>query len=57
MNKVILVTNDDGIHAKGILELIAVAKSFGKVLVVAPTQHLTVRQYCTRMPTPAIVAT
>jgi 5'-nucleotidase len=38
MNKVILVTNDDGIHAKGILELIAVAKSFGKVLVVAPNK-------------------
>ena len=38
MNKVILVTNDDGIHAKGISELIAVAKSFGKVLVVAPNK-------------------
>ena len=38
MNKVILVTNDDGIHAKGILELISVAKSFGKVLVVAPNK-------------------
>lgn len=38
MNKVILVTNDDGIHAKGILELLAVAKSFGKVLVVAPNK-------------------
>lgn len=36
MNKLILVTNDDSIHAKGIKELVAVAKLFGKVVVVAP---------------------
>ena len=36
MNKLILVTNDDSIHAKGIKELIAVAKLFGQVVVVAP---------------------
>ena len=35
MNKLILVTNDDSIHAKGIKELIAVAKLFGQVVVVA----------------------
>ena len=34
----ILVTNDDGIHAKGIAELITIAKNFGDVLVVAPDQ-------------------
>lgn len=32
----ILITNDDGIHAKGLAELIAIAKEFGDVLVVAP---------------------
>ncbi len=36
MNKLILVTNDDSIHAKGIKELISVAKTFGDVIVVAP---------------------
>ncbi len=34
----ILVTNDDGINAKGISELISIAKKFGDVLVVAPDQ-------------------
>lgn len=32
----ILVTNDDGISAKGIATLIDVAKQFGEVLVIAP---------------------
>ena len=36
MNKLILVTNDDSIHAKGIKELVAVAKLFGEVVIVAP---------------------
>jgi len=37
MNKpLILVVNDDGIHAPGIHALIAVAKEFGEVVVVAP---------------------
>ena len=34
--KKILVTNDDGIHAKGLSELIGIACEFGEVLVVAP---------------------
>lgn len=38
MNKIILVTNDDGIFAKGIASLVAVASSFGTVLVVAPNK-------------------
>lgn len=33
---IILVTNDDGIYARGILSLIEVMKNFGKVVVVAP---------------------
>ena len=39
MNKpLILVTNDDGIIAKGIASLVSVASSFGTVLVVAPNK-------------------
>ncbi len=36
MNRLILVTNDDGIYAKGLKDLVQVASSFGKVLVLAP---------------------
>ena len=32
----ILVTNDDGIHAKGIHFLATIAKRFGDVVIVAP---------------------
>ena len=38
MNKLILVTNDDSVHAKGIRELVTVAREFGDVLVVAPNK-------------------
>ncbi len=34
--KIILVTNDDGITAPGIAQLVEVAKQYGKVYVVAP---------------------
>ncbi|MBP7507304.1 MAG: 5'/3'-nucleotidase SurE [Prolixibacteraceae bacterium] len=34
--KKILISNDDGINAKGILELIEIGKEFGDVIVVAP---------------------
>ena len=34
--RLILVTNDDGVHAKGINELIKIATLFGNVVVVAP---------------------
>ena len=37
MNKpLILVTNDDGVHAKGIAALIEIVKPFGEVVVMAP---------------------
>jgi 5'-nucleotidase len=36
--KLILVCNDDGIHAPGIEALIETVKPFGKVLVVAPSE-------------------
>ena len=38
MNKLILVTNDDSIYAKGIRELVTVASQFGDILVVAPNK-------------------
>jgi len=38
MNKLILVTNDDSVYAKGIRELVTVAREFGDVLVVAPNK-------------------
>lgn len=34
--KLIFITNDDGINAKGIKSLIEIAKPFGKIIVVAP---------------------
>jgi len=34
--KLILVTNDDGVEAKGLRSLIEVVRKFGKVIVVAP---------------------
>lgn len=34
----ILVTNDDGIHAKGLEALIEIVKPFGKIVVVAPEE-------------------
>lgn len=36
--RVILVTNDDGIEAKGLKALINVVRPFGKILVVAPAE-------------------
>ena len=36
--KLILVCNDDGIHAKGLEALVDAARPFGKVLVVAPME-------------------
>jgi 5'-nucleotidase len=36
--KLLLVTNDDGIEAKGLMELVDTVKKFGKVVVVAPAE-------------------
>ena len=36
MDKKILITNDDGIDAYGIVRLAAAAKKYGEVWVVAP---------------------
>ena len=32
----ILISNDDGVNAKGLSALISIAKDFGDILVVAP---------------------
>jgi 5'-nucleotidase len=37
-DKLILVTNDDGINAKGLKSLVEVAAQFGNVIVVAPNE-------------------
>ncbi len=37
----ILIANDDGIHAKGIRELIKIARPFGNVTVVAPDSAMS----------------
>jgi 5'-nucleotidase len=36
--KLILVTNDDGVEAKGLKSLIEMVREFGKVIVVAPEE-------------------
>ena len=36
--KLILVTNDDGVEAKGLKSLIEIVREFGKVIVVAPEE-------------------
>ncbi len=37
----ILITNDDGIHAKGLRELTEVMRLFGDVVVIAPEVHMS----------------
>jgi 5'-nucleotidase len=37
----ILITNDDGIHAKGLRELIEVMRLFGDITVIAPEVHMS----------------
>lgn len=37
----ILITNDDGVHAKGLKELTEVMRLFGDVVVVAPERHMS----------------
>ena len=37
--KIILITNDDGIHAEGIDTLVQVARKYGKIYVIAPDQE------------------
>lgn len=48
----ILVTNDDGIHAKGLFFLIQIAKEFGEVVVVAPDKPQSGMGHAVTMHTP-----
>ncbi|MCX6257346.1 MAG: 5'/3'-nucleotidase SurE [Bacteroidia bacterium] len=48
----ILVTNDDGINAKGIDQLIQIARRFGDVLVVAPDRGRSATSHTVTVNTP-----
>ncbi|MFO8021025.1 MAG: 5'/3'-nucleotidase SurE [Perlabentimonas sp.] len=48
----ILVTNDDGVQAKGLKALIEVAKTFGRVVVVAPDEGQSGMSHAITIKTP-----
>lgn len=48
----ILITNDDGIHAPGLRYLIMIARSFGKVVVVAPDKPQSGMSHAVTMTSP-----
>ncbi|MEM1323250.1 MAG: 5'/3'-nucleotidase SurE [Bacteroidota bacterium] len=48
----ILVTNDDGIHAKGIRSLVEVAKTLGEVIVVAPSSPQSAKGHAITISSP-----
>ncbi|MFP4556638.1 MAG: 5'/3'-nucleotidase SurE [Bacteroidales bacterium] len=48
----ILVTNDDGVQAKGLKALIQVAKTFGRVVVVAPDEGQSGMSHAITIKTP-----
>src|SRR4030042_5093247 len=39
--RLILITNDDGMHAVGLKKLISIAETFGKVFVIAPDREMS----------------
>lgn len=51
----ILVTNDDGITAGGIRELVSIAREFGDVLVVAPDSPQSAQGHAITIETPIFV--
>ncbi len=51
----ILVTNDDGITAKGLRELVAIAREFGEVLVVAPDSPQSAQGHAITIEQPVFV--
>ena len=51
----ILVTNDDGITAGGIRELVAIARTFGEVIVVAPDSPQSAQGHAITIETPIFV--
>lgn len=51
----ILVTNDDGISAKGIRELVSIAREYGEVLVVAPDSPQSAQGHAITIEQPVFV--
>ncbi len=51
----ILVTNDDGIYAKGIKELVEVVKPYGEVVVVAPDKGNSAKSHSVTLLDPVYV--
>ena len=51
-NRLILVTNDDGIDANGIKEITKIAEKFGKVVVVAPERGQSGMSHSVSLNTP-----
>ena len=51
-NRKILITNDDGITADGLLRLVKVAKEYGEVWVVAPDGERSASSHCINIRTP-----
>ncbi len=50
--KLILISNDDGVHAKGLNTLIEVARNFGKVVVAAPAEAMSGMSHAITIKTP-----
>lgn len=51
-NKLILVVNDDGIHAKGVEVLTDIAKNFGNVVQISPTESQSGMAHAITVKTP-----
>ena len=50
--RLILVSNDDGIHAKGLENLIEAAREFGRVVVAAPAEAMSGMSHAITIKTP-----
>ncbi len=57
MEKLILITNDDGYRAKGIATLVEVAKEYGHVIVVAPEKSWSGKSHSVTLDNPIYVST
>lgn len=51
----ILITNDDGIYARGLRSLIEVASAYGEVIVVAPEHPMSAKSHAITMDTPLVL--
>ncbi len=51
----ILITNDDGIEADGIVRLAEVAKEFGEVWVIAPAHQRSAASHCITLRAPVAI--